>query len=326
MARVSFTAMVAEITGKLAGSVFQYSYGGYQVHTKGKPRNPQTQYQQLRRGDFGFLSASWRSLSSVDRQTFIDNAPAGMSAINFFIQCNVNLILAEQPTISSYAVTSAPASMPVAPFEATETSYVVVATGATTVVPVGTTLVVFSTYTKVPTKIFTNPSEYSPIIAFPAGTVLSPGQDIIAAYNARFGQITTDKQLCVKAALIDNTNGNRTDTSPACIITDDMPRQIIYAALVSQSGAANPTVVEKINTIGAVTYTRNFAGSYTLGSAGLFSSAMFVIVGSNQTPHASNETVFVSYSNPNSIEFSVYRATSLSDDVLNNTQVMIVIP
>ena len=90
IARISFTAIVAQIVRKLAGSVFQYSYGGFQIRTRVSPRNPQTQYQQLRRGDFGFLSQTWRNLSPTERQTFIDNAGTPPAALNLFVLSNVN--------------------------------------------------------------------------------------------------------------------------------------------------------------------------------------------------------------------------------------------
>jgi len=326
MAKVSFTAAVASIVGKLAGSVFQYSYGGYQLHAKGKPRNPQTPYQQLRRGDFGFLSASWRSLTSVQRQTFIDNAPPGIQAINFFTAVNTNLALISAPQITSYVPTSTPADMPVEPLEVTNESYIIKASGATAIVPAGTALCIFSTYQKQPTKIFTNPSEYSPIATIGAGTDLSTGIDIYSEFIARFGQLTIGQYLCVKSALIDITNGNRTDTVPSCATITDMPKQIVYAAIISQSGTAAPTIVEKINTIGTVTAVRNFAGSYSLQSASLFTTAMLVMTGENKTPGTSARVIFTAYSNPSDIEISTYNGTTLTDGILNQTQIMLIIP
>src|SRR5215207_1934497 len=102
MARISFTAIVAEINGKLAGSVFQYSYGGYQIHTRVSPNNPQTQYQQLRRMDFGFVAASWRELTSLQRQTWVDGAVTEPEAFNLFVASNINLILAGETMITDY--------------------------------------------------------------------------------------------------------------------------------------------------------------------------------------------------------------------------------
>src|SRR5213596_1553841 len=102
MARISFTAIVSEIVGKLAGSVFQSSYGGFQIHGRVSPRNPQSNYQQLRRGMFGFISATWRSLTNTERQTFIDGAVSPGGGFDLYVQSNVNLILVNEPMISAY--------------------------------------------------------------------------------------------------------------------------------------------------------------------------------------------------------------------------------
>jgi hypothetical protein len=253
MARVEFTAPIAEIVGKLAGSVFQYSYGGFQLHTKGKPRNPQTPYQQLRRGDFGFITASWRNLTDPQRQTFIDNAPAGLSGINFFTQCNINLALIEQPQIVEYITSTVPDDMPIEILDLSPTEYNIKASGAVTTVPTGTALLIFSTYQKLPTKLFTNPTEYSPIITFTAGTDLSSSTDILSAFHDRFGQVTADKYLCAKSALIDITNGNRTDNAPSCTTSEPMAAKYIPLAVFDTNVANN-------NTSGQTIYSYSMPG------------------------------------------------------------------
>jgi len=277
MARISFTAIVDEIIGKLGGSVFQYSQGGYQVHVIGKPRNPQTKYQQLRRGDFGFLSASWRGLTISQRQTFIDNAPAGISPINFFVQQNVNLILIEEPTITSYVPTSTPDVMPCEIMNANPTEYDIKATGAITIVPAGQKLLIFTTSEKEQTKIFTNPSEYSPIISFDEGTNLSTLTSILTAYQNRFGQITDEKYLCIKSVLIDKTNGNRGADSINCANTPTMANY--YLRLASFLNASNRAIpgsnIAYSYNIPANTLTENgdvvlanYSGTYDVAGAG----------------------------------------------------------
>ena len=223
MARVSFSALVEEIVGKLAGSVFQYSYGGYQIHSKGKPRNPQTTYQQLRRGDFGFLSGSWRDLTPTQRQTFIDASSPGSAALNLYLQSNVNLTLIEEPTITDYVASTEPDLMPLEFTSVTDEVCLVKASGSVLVVPTDTKLLIYLTYLKQPTQLFTNPSQYSPVISFDEGTDLTNDVDIAAAFTARYGALKVDKLIGMKTVLIDKTNGLRGAESITSTITEQMP-------------------------------------------------------------------------------------------------------
>ena len=70
MAKVMFTAIVAEITGRLAGSVFQKSVGGYQLHTVGLPINRRTGAQQLNRVTFEFLASHWQTLTDEQKLSY----------------------------------------------------------------------------------------------------------------------------------------------------------------------------------------------------------------------------------------------------------------
>jgi hypothetical protein len=224
MARISFSALVEEIVGKLAGSVFQDSYGGFQIRTRVSPRNPQTKYQQLRRGEFGYLSAGWRFLTDVQRQTFIDAAVTPPAALNLYLQSNINLTLIEEPTITDYIPSSDPGTMAVEFSNVDTTEMMIRATGAATVVPAGTKLLIQVTYQKAPTKIFTNPSQYSPVISFDEGTDLSVPTDILTEWQSRYGQIVADKRLCLKANLIDKSNGRRGADVTNCTITEEVAK------------------------------------------------------------------------------------------------------
>lgn len=286
MARVSFSALIEEIIGKLAGSVFQDSYGGYQIRSRVSPRNPQSNYQQLRRGEFGFISASWRALTSIQRQTFIDAAITPPAALNLFIQANVNLSLIDEPLIASYVPSSAPAAMPIEITDLSVGSFKIKASGSTTIVPAGTTLLVFATYEKPPTKIFTNPSQFSPVIHYPAGTDLSSPTDISTEWISRFGIQRPNKQICIKSALIDTSNGFRTDTTMNCAISEEMPAYKVYTAYLTQAGTADPTVIILQNTLGgAVNWNRNAAGDFHAVGSGLYPTQSKVWCGiSNNNP------------------------------------------
>jgi len=235
MARISFSALVEEITGKLAGSVFKDSYGGMQIRTRVSPRNPQTNYQQLRRGEFGFISAGWRTLTSVQRQTFIDAALTPPGGMNLYVQSNINLTLINEPLITSYVPSSDPGSMAIA-FTAVEAEsdvtlcppkcgkMIIKATGGTTVVPAGTKLLLQVTFQKEPQQIFTNPSMYSPVLSFDEGTDLAIQTDIIDEWRSRYGILSINKRLCLKANLIDKSNGLRGADMISCTISEEMAK------------------------------------------------------------------------------------------------------
>ena len=271
MARVSFSALIESILGKLAGSVFQDSYGGFQIRTRVSPRNPQTNFQQLRRGEFGYISSLWRTLSTTDRQTFIDAAGSPSGGLNLFIESNVNLSLLDIAPISVYATSAAPPSMPIQITAYNSGALAISAASGLTTVPAGYQLVIFATYEKAPTKIFTNPSQFSPVVNFAAGTSIAAPTSIAAEWISRYGILRDNKRLCVKSALIDITNGNRTDTAFVCANSIDMLPYAFYYAQISQTGTNDPVVVEAPgNTLGPIVWTRTAAGLYVGTSSGLF--------------------------------------------------------
>jgi hypothetical protein len=218
MARVNFSALISSITGKLAGSVFQDSYGGFQIRTRVSPRNPQTYYQQLRRGEFGYITQLWRGLTQPERDTWIAGAPSGMSGINFFVQCNVNLTLIEQSLISSFVGGTTPSAFPMTIAALGGGIFTIQASGAVTTVPAGLSVLVFATYEKAPSKIFTNPSQYTPVITYPPATDLSAPVSISAEWINRYGQFTSDQRICIKSVAIEHVSGFRSADTVYCAI------------------------------------------------------------------------------------------------------------
>lgn len=246
MARISFSALVEEITGKLAGSVFQDSYGGFQIRTRVTPRNPRSNYQQLRRGEFGYLSSSWRTLTSVQRQTFIDAASTPSAALNLFLQSNINLTLIEEPVITSYTPSSNPGTMAVIIDDASPDALLIKATGSPTTVPAGTKLLIAITDQKAPTRIFNNISDFSPILSIDEGTDLSIPLDILTEWQSRYGILLPDKRLCLKSALVDKSNGNRSASFINCTLTEEMAQKYIPQATLLTNEANITTAPENI--------------------------------------------------------------------------------
>lgn len=327
MARITFTALVEEIVGKMAGSVFQDSYGGFQVRTRVTPRNPQTTFQQLRRGEFGFLSASWRGLTLTERQSFIDNAPSPGAGLNFFLQANVNLTLINEPIITTYVPSSDPGTMTLEFVTADPSNMFVRATGGTTVVPAGTKLLTQVTYLKGTNKIFTNPSQFSPIISFDEGTDLSIPTDILSEWQSRYGVLTPDKKLCLKTALIDKSNGRRGADVINCTITEEMAKFVkIFTDVtpVVQSGAGTQDAMPF--TLPANTLAQDgdclslvYQGDSTVGGGG--NTANFFINATSLVGYTctTNQTwalyIFIQRVNSNTVRISGY-----AFDIFGNAQ------
>lgn len=216
MARISFTSSIAELVGKLAGSVFQYSYGGFQVHTRVVPSNPQTERQQLRRGWFGWFAENWRNLTAIEQGTFITAAGTVPEAFRLFIGANINLYLIDEPTVTTYISSTVPTTMAMDIDLLSPGNFDIIAAGTPSTVPAGTKLLILATAEKVLPKRFTNPSEYSPIVYFDEGTDLSTATSILTEWQALYGVLNGTDRICINSVLIDKSNGNRSADSIIC--------------------------------------------------------------------------------------------------------------
>jgi hypothetical protein len=216
MARIAFTSEIAELVGKLAGSVFQYSYGGFQVHTRVIPSNPQTDRQQLRRGWLGWIAANWRNLTPTEQGTFIAAAGTIPAAFRLFVGANINLYLIDEPTVTTYVTSTQPDPMPMAIDDLSPGIFDIIASTPLDTVPSGQKLLIFATAEKVLPKRFSNPSEYSPIVYFDEGTDMSSPTSILTEWEALYGVLSGTKRICINAVLIDKSNGNRSTDSIIC--------------------------------------------------------------------------------------------------------------
>ena len=219
MARIAFSSEAEEILGKVSGSVFQDSYGGFQVRGIGKPRNPQTQLQQLRRGDFRYLVAGWRNLTSTEQGTWITAAGTVPEALRLYTGSNINLNLISLSIISSYTSATLPVNFPIEITELTSLTFFIQAAGSPTAVPANQRLLIYATTDKLPTLIFNNPANYQPIIYFEAGTSLSSPTDIYSAWVSHYGVMRDIRRICVKAVLISKLNGDRGGEEIFCAVS-----------------------------------------------------------------------------------------------------------
>lgn len=111
MAKVEFTGIVANITGKLSGSVFQQSFGGAQLHAKKSPINRQSYLQQVERVAFAELTAAWRDLTDVERASWAAAAPTASQGFNLFVQVNTLIIRGGDSMVTTYTAPVTPITL-----------------------------------------------------------------------------------------------------------------------------------------------------------------------------------------------------------------------
>lgn len=225
---IAFYSLVENIVGMLAGASFHDSYFGDQVRTINNSASLADLKENLRKGKFAFLKIAWESLSTIERNTFIAGAGSLPLALRLFLTVNINCILTGQPLKYSFSAAPVPPDFALNIDEISAVSFTISAAGPLTIVPVNSVLLVFATYCKAATKIFTNPNNYSPIKTFSAGFDLSALIDISAEWINYFGQFSLDKKICIKSVLISTISGLRGPESIICSsVSPDITNYII---------------------------------------------------------------------------------------------------
>lgn len=213
MAKVLFTAVVADMRNKLNGTVFSKNRYGAYTRTKVTPVNPQTTFQSAVRTNFGNTSGAWRGLTQAQRNAWIAQAQFfpiidifGNSKIlsgqALYQQLNRNLFTAGQSAISS---PPSPAAIPA--FYAVSVASSVAGADAITAsvasVPAGHTMVVAVTPGLTPGIGFAK-NRFRILVT---GTLTASVITITTAYRARFGTPVAGNKLFARLYLIDNTTG-----------------------------------------------------------------------------------------------------------------------
>jgi len=219
MARIAFSSTIEEILGSLAGTTFQDSYFGLQMRTRVTPKNPRSNYQMLRRGEFSYLTKAWRTLTPGEQDSWVDEAGTVPAALRLFISCNINLSLIGEAVVLSYTSDPQPTEFELAIDGFDETTLDIIAIGAADIVPAGTALLISVTALFSPARQFVNISQYSPVITFPALTDLSAATSILSEWIDRYGIMKPDLQLCISCSLINTTNGLRSANYITCAIS-----------------------------------------------------------------------------------------------------------
>lgn len=201
----------AKKSGRADGNV--YMRNG-RIRGMAMPSNPQTSYQTEQRANFSTLSSGWNSLTEPQRiawngfsiqdtdrfgrEVFISGKAA-------YVALNRNLFNTGDTAISDPPLpvgVPAPSSLS---FVADDSSNTILLTFDPTPVPANYTWLVYATPMQSPGTFAPSASKYRLIAALTAGT--ATGEDIHAAYLARFGAILTGQKIFVKIVAVSTTSG-----------------------------------------------------------------------------------------------------------------------
>lgn len=196
-AKILFTAFMADMRGKVAGTVFSQNRAGAYARTKVTPVNPSTTYQSTVRSRLTGNSQGWRGLTSAQRNawnTGAINFPRTdvfgnqqiLSGQQLYVALNNNLLNTGTAAISDipvpqsvFALTSASGAMAKGAGTATVTF-------APTPITADNAVLVFATPGVSPGKTFVKPL-YKQITVL-AAAATSPA-NIATAYTNRYGAI-----------------------------------------------------------------------------------------------------------------------------------------
>jgi hypothetical protein len=212
MAKIIFSSLVDSITGKLGGSVFQVTVGGYQIRNRVTPRNPRSATQQRTRSVLAFLIQNWNNLSGAERTSWIDNAPVGSTGISFYAAMNQYISLTPEPFINTYTPTVINTINPVT-FSVISTSDLIIGPASDDLIILGSPyLNVFATKQLSPGTSFISPSEYKFLKSIVNADI--GGGDIVLTsdYVAAHGALQVNSVIGIRYYIIETTSGVATAT------------------------------------------------------------------------------------------------------------------
>lgn len=115
MAKVTYSSLITDISGSLAGSTFKRIKGRSIIRDRQHTRTPNTAQQHAIKGHMIELSVSWGNLTATQQKlwdTYASLNPKTMSGFNAYIMLNLRLLAA---SYSTFAVNANPPPEPQTP-------------------------------------------------------------------------------------------------------------------------------------------------------------------------------------------------------------------
>jgi len=219
-------AIISEISGKIAATIFTRNRGGNIIRNRRTPINRRSVLQSIRRQGLGNLASSWRGITQAERDSW--NGATGnfpyqnslgetkfLSGEQLYIQFNQNLLLIGQSTIQT-----APAPFAFATFTTSLTA--ADGTPALSLVFTPTPLTANNYF-----NVFSTPN-LSPGIGSPNASLFryletvepsdtSPA-DIVASFQALFGDPVETQKIFVEIRPVANTGQGGTPLRALAIV------------------------------------------------------------------------------------------------------------
>lgn len=215
MAKVKFTAVVADMRNKLNGSVFSRNRGGAYVRTKVTPLNPQTSAQVGARSLLTSLAQSFRSLTQ-EQITAWNNATSQWAGTDVFgdvvnptglalyVRLNANISNGGGTSISTPPSPVGASALETLTLSAAVTGSEFDVAFVPSTVPANHTMYVESTQMLSPG--ISNANSRFRFIATVAAAAASPA-DLYAAQTSKFGALVAGQKVFVRAKFINKLTG-----------------------------------------------------------------------------------------------------------------------
>ena len=215
----TFYSTLEEMVSLLAGERFHDSWLSSQFRPTIKTAGSIDYYELLRKGKYEHIRSVWSCITSAERTTWVSAAGSLPAAMILYLKSAVNLSLIGIAPFSSYTPAGTPAAFQLSITELDYLTFNIEAAGLLTSVPANTSLLILATEDERPSRAFTNPNDYFPILSLPEGTDLLTPVNIITNWTGWFGQLRTNKRVCLKSCLISTINGARGPESIICAIS-----------------------------------------------------------------------------------------------------------
>ena len=215
MAKLLFTAIVADMRNKLNGTVFSKNRYGAYARTKVTPVNPQSTAQQNTRNALSTNSQAWRGLTEAQRQGWISGAADFpqtdifgnakiLSGSALYVKLNNNLNAAGLPAISDCPSPIAIPALVLGAITADESTGAVTVAFTDTPVPAGFSIAIQTTGNVGAGKSFVK--NLFRQVAYVAAAATSPAT-ITTEFAAVHGAPVADQKIFVRAFMVSNVTG-----------------------------------------------------------------------------------------------------------------------
>lgn len=215
MAKVKFSALIAEMRNKLNGSVFSRNRGGAYLRNKVTPTNPQTIAQVAARNLLTTFSQAWRTLTQAERdswtsavsqwaKTDIFGDIVNPSGNTLFNRLNINIAIAGGSPINTCPAPQGVAAISDVAVVSDASSASLVVNFAVTPIPADTALMVEATPMCSPGISNAN-SKFRTIAVLPEGA--ATGGDLGVQYAEKFGAPIAGQKVFVRCKFINMLTG-----------------------------------------------------------------------------------------------------------------------